>query len=102
MKILATFAELGETNVEICVFLIILHSSSQVSIEGTHILSIPVLIPKEGIVFFLDSIPSLTKSLSVNLEKVRVIIFRPSFFFKPKALGKIHNCVPLLMPKADK
>ena len=101
MKILATFAELGETNVEICVFLIILHSSSQVSIEGTHILSIPVLIPKEGIVFFLDSIPSLTKSLSVNLEKVRVI-FLPSFFFKPKALGKIHNCVPLLMPKADK
>ena len=52
MKILETFAELVETNVEICVFLIILHSSSQVSTEGTHILSIPVLIPKEGIAFF--------------------------------------------------
>lgn len=47
----------------------------------TYYIYTPVLIPKEGIALFLDFIPLLTKSLSVNLEKVRVIIFLPSFFF---------------------
>ena len=54
----------------------------------TYYIYTPVLIPKEGIAFFLDFIPLLTKSLSVNLEKVRVIIFLPSFFFNLKHLVK--------------